>query len=83
MGILSSNVSVLARIAFRFEVLLSRFIGFYMGRKLKEYNEKGLLMGYKVKSKRRGKYRYLFDVDLSLNIEKGCEVLWLKIRKDT
>jgi hypothetical protein len=50
---------------------------------LKDYKEKGLIEDYKVKSKRRGKYHYIFDVDLFLNIEKGGEIPWLKKRKDT
>jgi hypothetical protein len=36
-----------------------------------------------VKSKRKGKHHYFFDVDLFLDIEKGGESLWLKKRKDT
>jgi hypothetical protein len=83
MGILSSAASVFAKIAFRFEFLFPQFIGFYVGRKLKEYEEKGLLDSYKVKSKRRGKYHYLFDLDMFLKIEKGGEISWLKKRKDT
>jgi hypothetical protein len=50
---------------------------------LKDYKEKGWIGDYKVKSKRRGRYHYLFDVDLFLKIEKGGEIPWLKKRKDT
>ncbi len=83
MGILSSAASVFTKIAFRFEIFFPQFIGFFVGRKLKEYKEKGLLEDYRVKSKRRGKYHYLFDMDLSLKIGKGGEIPWLKRRKDT
>jgi hypothetical protein len=83
MGILSGAVHVFSRIAFRFEVLFPQFAGLFIGRKLKEYKKKGLLEEYHVKSKRRGKYHYLFDVDLFLKIEKGGEISWLKRRKDT
>jgi hypothetical protein len=84
MGILSSAASVFSKIAFRFEFLFPQLIGFYVGRKLKEYKEKGLLEDYKVKSKRRGKYHYLFDMEMFLTMEKGGDILWLKKRrKDT
>jgi hypothetical protein len=83
MGVLSSAAHVFGRIAFRFEVLFPQFAGFFIGRKLKEYKNKGLLEEYHVKSHRRGKYHYLFDVDLFLKIEEGGEISWLKRRKDT
>jgi hypothetical protein len=83
MGILSSATSVFAKIAFRFEIFFPQLIGFFVGRKLKEYKAKGLIEDYHVKSKRRGKYHYLFDMDLFLKTGKGGEILWLKRRKDT
>jgi hypothetical protein len=83
MGILNSVVHVFAKIAFRFEVVFPQFIGFFMGRKLKEYKNKGLLEDYRVKSKRRGKYHYFFDLDLFLKTGEGGEIIWLKRRKDT
>lgn len=83
MGIISSAISVFAKIAFRFEILFPQFAGFLIGRKLREYKNKGLLAEYRVKSKRRGKYHYLFDVDLFLKIKNGGEIPWLKRRKDT
>jgi hypothetical protein len=64
MGILSSAESILGKIAFRFEILFPQFAGFFINRKLKEYKYKGLSKEYRVKSKRRGKYHYLFDIDL-------------------
>jgi len=83
LGLLDSAISVFTRLAFRFEFFFSQFIGFYIKRKLKEYKEKELIDDYKVKSRRRGKYHYSFDVDLFLKIEKGGEMPWLKKRKDT
>jgi len=83
MGIFDSVVAVFSKIAFRFEFFLPQFIGFYIGQKLKDYKQKGWIEDYKVKSKRKGKYHYLFDVDMFLKIEKGGENLWLKKRKDT
>ena len=83
MGIFDSVVAVFSKIAFRFEFFFPRFIGHYIGQKLKEYKQKDWIEDYKVKSKRKGKYHYLFDVDLFLKIDKGGETLWLKKRKDT
>ena len=83
MGLLDSVTSVFGRLAFRFEFFFPQFIGYYMKRKLKDYKEKEILDEYKVKSRRRGKYHYIFDVDLFLKIEKGGEMPWLKKRKDT
>jgi len=83
LGLLDSAISVFARFAFRFEFFFPQFIGFYIKCKLKEYKEKELIDDYKVKSRRRGKYHYSFDVDLFLKIEKGGEISWLKKRKDT
>ena len=83
MGIFDSVVAVFSKIAFRFEFFFPQFIGYYMGQKLKEYKQKGWIENYKVKSKRKGKYHYLFDVDLFLKIDEGGENSWLKKRKDT
>ena len=81
MGVLDGATSVFTKIAFRFEFFFPQFVGFFIGQKLKEYKERGLIEEYKVKSKRRGKYHYLFVLDLFLKIEKGGEIPWLKKRK--
>jgi hypothetical protein len=83
MGIFDIVISVFSKIAFRFEFFFPQFIGYFISQKLKDYKQKGWIEDYKVKSKRKGKYHYLFDVDLFLKIEKGGENLWLKKRKDT
>ncbi len=83
MGIFDGVVSVFSKIAFRFEFFFPQFIGYFVGQKLKDYKEKGLIEDYKVKAKKRGRNHYLFDVDLFLKIEKGGEIPWLKKRKDT
>jgi len=83
MGIFDIVVAVFSKIAFRFEFFFPHFIGYFIGQKLKDYKQKGWIEDYQVKSKRKGKYHYLFDVDLFLKIEKGGENLWLKKRKDT
>ena len=83
MGLLDRVTSILARLAFRFEFFVPQFMGLYMKRKLKEYKESEIIADFNVKSRRRGKYHYIFDVDLFLKIEKGGEVSGLKKKKDT
>ena len=70
MRIFDSVVAVFSKIAFRFEFFFPQFIGYYIGQKLKDNKQRGLIEDYKVKSKRRGKNHYRFDVDLFLKIEK-------------
>jgi hypothetical protein len=83
MGILDIVVAVFSKIAFRFEFFFPQFIGYFISQKLKDYKQKDWIEDYKVKSKRKGKYHYLFNVDIFLKIEKGGENLWLKKRKGT
>jgi hypothetical protein len=83
VGYPRSIVAVFSRIAFRFEFFFPQFIGYYISKKLKEYKKKGWIEDYKVKSKRKGKYHYFFDMDLFMKIGNGGEMLWLKKRKDT
>jgi hypothetical protein len=83
MGFFESVIVVFSKIAFRFEFFFPQFIGYYIGQKLKDYKQRGWIEDYKVKSKRKGKYHYFFDLDLFLKIEKGGEIAWLKKRKDT
>jgi len=82
MGFFDNVIAVFSKIAFRFEFFFPQFIGYFIGQKLKEYKQKGWIKDYKVKSKRKEKYHYFFDLDLFLNIEGG-ELPWLKKRKDT
>ena len=73
MGVFESGVSVLVKLAFRFEIFFPQVFKLFLNRKLKEYKEKGVIADYKVKTKRKGKYHYHFDVDLLLEAEKGGE----------
>ena len=82
MGFFDIVVYVFSKIAFRFEFLFPRFIGYFVGQKLKEYKEKYWIEDYKVKTKRNGKYHYFFDLDMFLKNEKGGELPRLKKRKD-
>ena len=49
MGIFDGAVSVFSKIAFRFEFFFPQFIGYFVGQKLKDYKEKGLIEDYKLK----------------------------------
>ena len=82
IGFLDSLGYIFSKIAFRFELFFPKFIGYFISQMLKRCKEKGLIEDYKVKSKRRGRYNYTFDVDLFLKIEKGDKMPWLKKRRD-
>lgn len=59
------------KFSFRLEMFFPQLIKFFLNRKLKEYKENGALTDYNVKTKRKGKYHYIFEVDLFPNIKKG------------
>jgi len=62
--------SLLIKSSFRLERFFPQFVRFFLNRKLKEYKKKGVISDYKVKAKRKGKYHYLFEVDLFLKLER-------------
>jgi hypothetical protein len=59
-----SATYVFMRVAWRLEFFFPQLAGFYIKHKLKQYKDNNLITNYKVKPRRRGKYRYSFDVDL-------------------
>jgi len=73
MGFRVRITSNLVKFSFRLERLFPQFIKFFINRKLKEYKNRGLISAYKVKAKRRGKYRYSFNINLLLVINNGGE----------
>ena len=74
MTLIERITSHLIKFSFKFERFFPQFIKFFLNRKLKEYKQMGALTDYRVKAKRRGRYHYLFEVDLFLKIEKGGEM---------
>ena len=74
MTLIERITSDLIKFSFKFERFFPQFIKFFLNRKLKEYKQMGALTDYGVKAKRRGRYHYLFEVDLFLKIEKGGEM---------
>lgn len=67
-------ISSFIKVSFRFERFFPQFIKLFLNRRLGEYKDKGVLTEYKVKTKRRGKYHYSFEVDLFVNLKKGGEM---------
>jgi hypothetical protein len=63
-----SLLSSLIKFSFRLEFFFPQFIKFFISRKLKEYQEKGVLADYKVRAKRKGRHHYFFELDLFVNI---------------
>ena len=66
-GILGRLTPRAIRLAFRFERFFHLFIGYYLDKKLEEYRRRRLITDYKVRAGRKGRYHYLFEVDLLLN----------------
>ena len=65
VGITARVASGLIKLAFSLERFSPQFVKFFLNRKLKEYKKKDAITSYKVKAGRKGKYHYLFEVDLS------------------
>jgi hypothetical protein len=62
----TSFSSLLVRFVLFFEPISPRFVSFLVRRKLKEWKNKGLIDGYKTKTRRISKFRYKIEVDLDL-----------------
>ena len=57
---------LLVRAAFFFEPLAPTAITFYVGRRLNELKEQGLICDYKTQTHRLGKFHYRIDLDLDV-----------------
>lgn len=74
MGLDERIASDLTKVAFRFERFFPQFVKFSLNRRLKEAKKSGIIADYKVKAARKGKYHYVFEIDLNLeNSGKGGE----------
>ena len=67
--------SLLAKFILLFEPISPRFVSFLVGRKLKEWKNKGLIDYYKTKTKRIGKFHYKIYLDLDLTQEQASRIL--------
>ena len=75
-NILSASLSsLLARLIPVFEPISPRFISFLLRRKLKEWKNKGLIDGYRTRTKRIGKFHHKIYIDLDLTPEQVNRIL--------
>jgi hypothetical protein len=64
-------VSLLLRVAFAFEPLAPTAISFYLGRKLNELKDEGLISDYKKRTQRLGKFHYRIEIDFDLSEQQA------------
>jgi hypothetical protein len=65
----------LLRAAFVFEPLAPRAISYYLARLLKRWKQQGLILAYKTRTRRLGKFHYKTQVDLELSPEQAAYIL--------
>jgi hypothetical protein len=63
------------RAVFFFEPLAPSAISFYMGRRLNELKEEGLISDYKTRTHRLSKFHYRIEVDLDVNSKQAVYIL--------
>jgi hypothetical protein len=68
-------MGLLVRVAFSFEPLAPTAISFYLGRRLNELKEEGVISDYKSRTQRLGKFHYRIEVDLNLNSRQALYIL--------
>ncbi len=73
-------LSGLIKFSFRVERFYSRFIKFFLNRKLSEYRREGYIHDFQIDAAWKGNHHYFFTVNMLLG-EKEVET-WLKKRKD-
>ena len=66
---------LLMRAAFVFEPLTPRLLSYYMGRKFRKWKQQNLILEYKTRSRRLGKFHYKTQIDLSLSSEQTVYLL--------
>ncbi len=73
---LSSNLlRLFARFALFFEPISPRFISFWLGRRLKNWKDRGIIDDYKVNTRRTGKFHYKIEVNLELSPQQAKWIL--------
>ena len=63
------------RAAFVFEPLAPRAISYYLARWLKKWKQQGLILDYKTRTKRLGKFHYRTRIDLDLSFDQAVYIL--------
>ena len=66
---------LLVRVAFVFEPLAPRAISYYLTRRLGELKKQGLILDYKTRTKRIGKFHYKIQIDLDLSQKQAKHFL--------
>ena len=64
----------LLRAAFVFEPLTPRVVSYYLARRLKKWKQQGLILDYKTRTKRLGKFHYKTQIDLDLNSDQAVHI---------
>ena len=75
MTVMETLLSGLVRLAFRFERFFPYAVRLFVNRKLGGYKNAGQITDYQIKAERRGRYHYLFQIDLTLNEDNVREVI--------
>ena len=80
--------------AFVFEPLTPRLVSYTVGQTLKKWKQQNLILSYKTRTKRLGKFHYKTRIDVNLNSEQTAYILdkltnklknarrWLSARRD-
>lgn len=66
---------LLVRVAFVFEPLTPRLVSYYVGRTFKKWKQRNLILNYKTRTKRLGKFHYKTQIDVDLNSEQTAYIL--------
>jgi hypothetical protein len=77
-GIASASERVfrrLLRVAFVFEPFVPRAVSYYLARRLEKWKQQGLILDYKARTKRLGKFHYKTQIDLDLNFNQAVYIL--------
>ncbi|HEX9862470.1 MAG TPA: hypothetical protein VGB11_04205, partial [Candidatus Bathyarchaeia archaeon] len=71
---------LLFRAAFVFEPLSPRLISYYLSQRLEKWKQQKLILDYKTRTKRLGKFHYKTQIDLDLNADQTAYILdeWAK-----
>jgi hypothetical protein len=63
------------RAAFVFEPATPRLVSYYVGQTLKKWKQQNLLLDYKTRTRRIGKFHYKTQIDVDLNSNQTAYIL--------
>jgi len=68
------------KVGFVFEPAAPRLISYYLGQALKKRKQRNLILEYKTRTKRLGKFHYKTQIDIDLNSKQAAYILddWAK-----